>query len=664
MSESVFKTPYASDTPKSYRKVNPMKFHSDSDESVSSVPEFCPSGSSSDANLSIIAEYDEISRFVRTLKSQYTYLEKSYSEFVDNTKVLYQSFQTSREECMRLQERLDAMTRENSDLEGKLALARKFLDKEKRNTKSAEKERDILEMQIAQMKEFLISNKEARRIIPEDTLGKLAFLETDRIDQEQAPHLSCIPEINSTGSILSDFSYSKSEDDLDSSKILGGKVWKKARPSVDLISDQPAPKKRRSSGHKVVEISTNDTVRATTTLMMPKHGPITATSVIEAVPSASAHHNAYAPSAPPPETTPHRVGSHPQPIVPSDMIFQSWNRKEGPPKPNRLNLEKEKYETENSSNNNQVHGHKQHVFQKRTVVLPDNCGFCQSRLRFGRLAWKCKDCKNTCHVECRDKLGLPCIPVINTPNQANGLSVIADYTGTTPPMVPPLIIHCVNEIELRDSNEVGLYRVSGSEKDVKTLKERFLRGKAAPCLNDIDVHVLCGVIKDFLRSLQEPLITKALWNDFASACNENDVEKMKAKISELPQPNRDTLAYMMLHLQRISQKKEIKMPAENLAIVFGPTIVGFSSDDIDDKNNRHNFLYEAKQQASVLKFLIGLPSSFWEMFITITPSYGPSRLQQTPSTDSLLVRNGKTPKLAHGTPKKKRFFPTPPDNRY
>lgn len=49
-------------------------------------------------------------------------------------------------------------------------------------------------------------------------------------------------------------------------------------------------------------------------------------------------------------------------------------------------------------------------------------------------------------------------------------SVIGDYTGTTPPMVPPLIIHCVNEIELRDTSEVGLYRVPGSEKDVKTLK--------------------------------------------------------------------------------------------------------------------------------------------------------------------------------------------------
>lgn len=77
-----------------------------------------------------------------------------------------------------------------------------------------------------------------------------------------------------------------------------------------------------------------------------------------------------------------------------------------------------------------------------------------------------------------------------------------------------------------------------------------MKGKAAPCLTDVDVHVLCGVVKDFLRSLQDSLITKALWNDFVSACEENDIQKIKAKISELPQPNRDTLAFMMLHLQR------------------------------------------------------------------------------------------------------------------
>lgn len=45
-------------------------------------------------------------------------------------------------------------------------------------------------------------------------------------------------------------------------------------------------------------------MRATTTLTMPKHGPITATSIIEAVPSVpnAPPHNAYAPSAPLPDT--------------------------------------------------------------------------------------------------------------------------------------------------------------------------------------------------------------------------------------------------------------------------------------------------------------------------------------------------------------------------
>lgn len=60
-------------------------------------------------------------------------------------------------------------------------------------------------MQISQMKEFLLHNREAQKVIPEDTLGKLAFLDTDLIDQEQFPQLSCIPEINSTGQKLSHY---------------------------------------------------------------------------------------------------------------------------------------------------------------------------------------------------------------------------------------------------------------------------------------------------------------------------------------------------------------------------------------------------------------------------------------------------------------------------
>lgn len=47
---------------------------------------------------------------------------------------------------------------------------------------------------------------------------------------------------------------------------------------------------------------------------------------------------------------------------------------------------------------------------------------------------------------------------------------IAEYAPCTPPMVPALLVHCVNEIERRGLTERGLYRLSGADKDVKRLK--------------------------------------------------------------------------------------------------------------------------------------------------------------------------------------------------
>jgi Rac GTPase-activating protein 1 len=86
------------------------------------------------------------------------------------------------------------------------------------------------------------------------------------------------------------------------------------------------------------------------------------------------------------------------------------------------------------------------------------------------------------------------------------------------------------------------------------VQEKFLRGKGVPNLSKIDIHVVCGAIKDFLRSLLEPLVTYTLWQDFVKAAETSDPEDARAAmyqaISELPQPNRDTLAFLIMHLQR------------------------------------------------------------------------------------------------------------------
>lgn len=214
---------------------------------------------------------------------------------------------------------------------------------------------------------------------------------------------------------------------------------------------------------------------------------------------------------------------------------------------------------------------------------------------------------------------------------------ISDYAPSESPMVPALIVHCVNEIESRGLTEVGIYRVSGSERDVKALKERFLRGKSPPHLANIDIHVLCGCIKDFLRSLREPLIPTSLWKDFCNAVqnpSEQDIQKDLYKaIITMPPANRDTLALLIVHFQRIAECRDVLMPLDNIARVFGPTIVGYSSPDPD----QHAIFTEVYTQYTVMLNLLKIPTSFWSNYVAMgddKENGSSSTLTRTPNNNN------------------------------
>lgn len=89
---------------------------------------------------------------------------------------------------------------------------------------------------------------------------------------------------------------------------------------------------------------------------------------------------------------------------------------------------------------------------------------------------------------------------------------------------------------------------------IVVLQEHFLRGKGVPNLSQYDVHAVSGCVKYFLRSLKEPLITHSLWKDFITAADKSESQDSTAAmyqaISELPRPNKDTLAFLIMHLQR------------------------------------------------------------------------------------------------------------------
>ncbi|EPY86224.1 rac GTPase-activating protein 1 [Camelus ferus] len=252
------------------------------------------------------------------------------------------------------------------------------------------------------------------------------------------------------------------------------------------------------------------------------------------------------------------------------------------------------------------------------VIKPESCVPCGKRIKFGKLSLKCRDCRVVSHPECRDRCPLPCIPtLIGTPVKI-GEGMLADYVSQTSPMIPSIVVHCVNEIEQRGLTETGLYRISGCDRTVKELKEKFLRVKTVPLLSKVDdIHAVCSLLKDFLRNLKEPLLTFRLNKTFMEAAEitdeDNSIAAMYQAVGELPQANRDTLAFLMIHLQRVAQSPNTKMDVANLAKVFGPTIVGHAVPNPDPVI----MLQDIKRQPKVVERLLSLPLEYWSQFMMV-----------------------------------------------
>ncbi|CAG9859856.1 unnamed protein product [Phyllotreta striolata] len=593
----------------------------------SSASDTCSTNSSGDSlnKISLVTLFDEQQRLYQQRFDDRENILESYINFAVQTKLLFEEFIKTRSEFVRLRNEIDRRTEDGNEANRLLKNARKMLDEEHKKRKIAEQERDELKYKIASFCNTLV--KDSRNKLVDDIKEQMSTLYPGRASIGDPDRLSAIKEINSTGSILSDISFSRSEDDLDSSNhhFRPNRNWNKRQ--IDNF-DEPTTKKPKSSRN--VEIGRTETVRATTTLTVDKEGgPIKATSVIESIPKTNG-----------------------EAIAPPDLVFESWKRQEGT------------YSSPLKERNNNF---RQHCFQQKTLIMPPNvCSVCEKSIRFGKTALKCKECRLMCHPDCMPLMPLPCIPAMNTPSSKKFTGTVADYTPTSAPMVPSLIVHCVNEIEKRGLKEIGLYRVPGSEKDVKSLKEKFLSSSLSPNLKNEDVYVICGCIKDFLRSLTEPLITRALWNDFITAVRARDptdtIPVLYEAIYRLPQPNRDTLAFLILHLQRVAQSPDCKMPRDNLAKVFGPTIVGYFT------KNPEQLFEETTSIVKVMSHLLNIPEDFWSNFVNVRLLPSVANLQQTPSTDSLLrtpasrlfTPNGRSERTLYRKKREGNLFGTPP----
>ncbi|CAF5149757.1 unnamed protein product, partial [Rotaria magnacalcarata] len=83
-----------------------------------------------------------------------------------------------------------------------------------------------------------------------------------------------------------------------------------------------------------------------------------------------------------------------------------------------------------------------------------------------------------------------------------------------PAKVPELIQNCCDYLEKNALQTVGLFRVGVSKKRLKELKDQVNLNRSLTFDVSTNAHDIAGLIKEFLRELPEPLLTRDLCSPF------------------------------------------------------------------------------------------------------------------------------------------------------
>uniref|UniRef100_A0A8C7YPW0 ABR activator of RhoGEF and GTPase n=1 Tax=Oryzias sinensis TaxID=183150 RepID=A0A8C7YPW0_9TELE len=146
--------------------------------------------------------------------------------------------------------------------------------------------------------------------------------------------------------------------------------------------------------------------------------------------------------------------------------------------------------------------------------------------------------------------------------------------------VPYIVRQCIEEVEKRGIDEVGIYRISGVATDIQALKLAFDTNTKdiLMMLSDMDINAIAGTLKLYFRELPEPLLTDRLYPAFMEGIALSDPAAkencMMHLLRSLPEPNIMTFLTLLDHLKRVAEKEPVnKMSLHNLATVFGPTLL-------------------------------------------------------------------------------------------
>ncbi|KAF1456439.1 Beta-chimaerin, partial [Spheniscus mendiculus] len=219
--------------------------------------------------------------------------------------------------------------------------------------------------------------------------------------------------------------------------------------------------------------------------------------------------------------------------------------------------------------------------QVHTFRGPHWCEYC-ANFMWGLIAQgvRCSDCGLNVHKQCSKYVPNDCQPDLKRIKRVYccDLTTLVKAHNTQRPMV---VDSCIREIEARGLKSEGLYRVSGFTEHIEDVKMAFDRdGDKADISASIypDINIIAGALKLYFRDLPIPVITYDTYSKFIEAAKISTPDERLEAIHEvlmlLPAAHYETLRYLMIHLKKVTlHEKDNFMNAENLGIVFGPTLM-------------------------------------------------------------------------------------------
>ena len=169
--------------------------------------------------------------------------------------------------------------------------------------------------------------------------------------------------------------------------------------------------------------------------------------------------------------------------------------------------------------------------------------------------------------------------------------------------LPEFLIKCVKRLE-EFINEEGIYRINGDAAQVQKIRLDVDHDNYKILDSTKDVTLLASSLKLFFRELPEPLISKETRDALRGLSGrESDLGGKIRKLLEQAVPDtftRSVMAFLMLHLSRVSKCSKNKMDAKNLATVFSPNLVH----SVTTARRPESIIGEMESNNVILEYLI------------------------------------------------------------